>query len=103
MNDRQRLGTAFAQLQAAGIFAQGNLACCNTCALAEIPDDMDFVFWHGQDDEHFDADGNLTRTLHLGWGGDIEAIMRILKTELAERVSHDGDANHKIEVTPHAP
>ncbi|MFB0633139.1 hypothetical protein [Streptomyces sp. AB3(2024)] len=68
--DPERLGRAFAALEAAGITARENFACCRGCGLAEIrgdglPDARGFVFFHSQCTEGA-ADGG---DLYLLYGG----------------------------------
>lgn len=51
--DPERLARAFASLDAAGITARENFACCRNCGLAEIraagrEDARGFVFFHSQ-------------------------------------------------------
>lgn len=51
--DPERLARAFASLDAAGVTARENFACCRTCGLAEIraagrEDARGFVFFHSQ-------------------------------------------------------
>lgn len=51
--DPERLGRAFAALDAAGITARENFTCCRNCGLTEIreagaPDARGFVFFHSQ-------------------------------------------------------
>ena len=40
---------AFRQLRREGVVARQRLACCSTCASAELADAPDAVFYHGQD------------------------------------------------------
>src|SRR5262245_1146056 len=58
--DCDRLDEAFGSLEAAGIVALQNFACCSNCALAEVDDELEkaesrgvsvdgFAFFHQQD------------------------------------------------------
>ena len=70
--DNDRLNQAFRQLNAAGVIARQDFACCTSCAHAEIwdevPDRRDwrgYVWFHRQDMERaVVGDG-----LYLGFGG----------------------------------
>ena len=47
----RRIDDAFAALREMGFFAKANHTCCQSCGLAEIPEDkeMAYVFYHMQD------------------------------------------------------
>lgn len=51
VTDRDRLTVAFARLEAEGIAARMDLACCQSCGQAELVDAERYVFWHGQDED----------------------------------------------------
>ena len=67
--DCDRLGAAFAALDAIGIVARQHFSCCGTCGATDIHDEMDrvakdgqavrgYTFFHVQDTEHaVDGDG----------------------------------------------
>jgi hypothetical protein len=67
--DCDRLESAFAALDAAGIVARQHFSCCGTCGATDIHDEMDrvakdgqpvrgYTFFHVQDTEHaVDGDG----------------------------------------------
>lgn len=65
--DCDKLNAAFAALEAEGIVARQNFACCQTCGHAEIwdeiyktPRDVDgYTFYHMQDTEVARSDGEL--------------------------------------------
>ena len=69
--DNDRLDRAFAQLDASGVIARQDFACCQSCGQAEIWDEVDepaawrgYVFFHQQDTERaVEGDG-----LYLGFG-----------------------------------
>jgi hypothetical protein len=83
VTDCDRLDTAFAALDRAGIRARQHFACCNTCGHHEMTDDIQFarelrdaqidgyVFYHRQDSEAAVTDG----VLHLRYAtlGDDDA------------------------------
>ncbi|MCL1838211.1 MAG: hypothetical protein FWG47_02705 [Propionibacteriaceae bacterium] len=73
--DYAKLATAFERLNTSGIVARMNFACCNTCGLSEIGDDLakdadgrpvagGFAFFHQQDSARLVDDGFL----HLTFG-----------------------------------
>ena len=70
--DNDRLDRAFAQLDASGVIARQDFACCQSCGQAEIWDEVEepaawrgYVFFHQQDtDRAVEGDG-----LYLGFGG----------------------------------
>ncbi|UQX00866.1 hypothetical protein [Streptomyces sp. RerS4] len=68
--DPERLGRAFAALEAAGVTARENFTCCRTCGLAEIGAEAragarGFVFFHSQCTEGAAAGHDL----YLLYGG----------------------------------
>ena len=60
---------AFAALREQGFFAKANHTCCQSCGLAEIPEDkeMAYVFYHMQDLEDLKQNG----ACYLAWGGKV--------------------------------
>lgn len=50
--DREQLDSALAALTSKGYYARARYWCCNSCALADIPDEYSerYVFWHAQAD-----------------------------------------------------
>jgi hypothetical protein len=60
---------AFAALREMGFFAKANHTCCQSCGLAEIPEDkeMAYVFYHMQDLEDLKQNG----ACYLAWGGKV--------------------------------
>jgi hypothetical protein len=68
--DFGRVTSAFAELEAAGIVARMNFACCSNCGHSEIRDEargteIGYVFFHQQDAEHL-ADPDAV--LYLAYG-----------------------------------
>ncbi|MFH7598138.1 hypothetical protein WDV06_24010 [Streptomyces racemochromogenes] len=77
--DPERLGRAFAALDAGGITAREHFTCCRGCGLAEIhaagaEDARGFVFFHSQSTEGAAAGGDLF--LHYG-GFECEAEVTV--------------------------
>ena len=63
----RRIDDAFAALREQGFFAKANHTCCQSCGLAEIPEDGrydEYVFYHMQDAERLKDDG----VCYLAWG-----------------------------------
>ncbi|MEU8776164.1 hypothetical protein [Streptomyces sp. NPDC048606] len=82
--DPERLGRAFAALDAAGITARENFTCCRTCGLGEIggeaePGARGFVFFHSQCTEGAAAGHDL----YLLYGGHEPGV------ELTEAVGRE--------------
>ena len=65
----RRIDDAFAALREMGFFAKANHTCCQSCGLAEIPEDkeMAYVFYHMQDLEDLKQNG----ACYLCWGGKV--------------------------------
>jgi len=65
----RRIDLAFAALRDKGFFAKANHTCCQSCGLADIPEDkeMAYVFYHMQDAERLKDDG----VCYLAWGGKV--------------------------------
>ena len=65
----RRIDLAFAALRDKGFFAKANHTCCQSCGLADIPEDkeMAYVFYHAQDAERLKDDG----VCYLAWGGKV--------------------------------
>jgi hypothetical protein len=69
--DRQTVGLIFRALRRTGIFARQSYSCCQGCAWDEAEEERGgkpFVFYHQQDAEAFDRNGNLTRPLMIRFG-----------------------------------
>ena len=94
ITDNDRLDDAFARLDAAGIIARQDFACCTSCAQAEIWDEVSDptawrgnVWFHRQDTERaVVGDG-----LYLGFAGRDERsrLQRLLGGKGAERAAAD--------------
>lgn len=122
-NDREQLEKAFEVLRSKGYYARSRYRCCNSCALADIPEECSerFVFWHEQvdddafipaleEDEEEDVDTwkqytTILQPLHLNWDGNAREIIETLRT-FGFTVEFDGpdidhvDPNRKIRVLP---
>lgn len=94
MNDRDRLDVAFAELREFG-FATAVGGCCQTCVLAELKRDGPvgcWCFYHDQDAENFDADGNIEQgqRIYLSWGADDEDDLDLLLAPILAAVRAAG-------------
>jgi hypothetical protein len=83
MNDRARIRMAFNELRETGWFARMNFFCCQTCGCAAVPESYNnkFVFYHAQDAESINDNGDLDEHgmyLSHGEGGNGTEIMEIL-------------------------
>ena len=113
VTDCDRLDTAFTKLEASGIVARQNFACCQTCGFAEIGAEVDDVtdaggtvrgitFFHQQDTEGAVAG----HSLHLSYGamddkGDACVIARDVVAALNReglQANWDGTSAQRIEV-----
>ncbi|MBY8880032.1 DUF6891 domain-containing protein [Actinacidiphila acidipaludis] len=108
--DPERLTRAFTALQAAGITARENFACCRSCGQAEIgaegaPDARGFVYFHSQCTDSAVTGHGLT-LLYGGFDGSAGTTAGIgheVVAALAEaglRADWDGDPARPITVTP---
>ena len=110
ITDPDRLTSAFDQLNANGVVARQDFACCRNCGFSEIDDEADdnsrgFVFFHQQDtDRAANGDGLL---LAFGAFPDApdttESIGHEVVAALTEAglvVVWNGDVNQRIEVNP---
>lgn len=101
LTDKQKLSNAFQTLREQGFVAEENYACCQNCGWYElgeeyaITDDTNVVFYHNQDNESFDEEGNLMSPMYLCWQGDANKIINALK-EQGFIVSWPGTENKRI-------
>lgn len=109
VTDPDRLTRAFEALDASGITARENFACCRGCGLAEIgaerEDARGFVFFHDQVTEHAVAGYGLA--LHYGaFDGSAETTSAVGQEILAAlrgaglSADWDGDPDKAIDVKP---
>ena len=97
---------AFRELRRRGIFATvQNLACCQSCAHAELVDHPSYVFFHQQDQDRCRESESDSLTLYLGFefeSAEVEArALTILKKYVM--VHWNGDHRTRIVVTPKVP
>ena len=83
MNDRAKIRKAFDELRKLGWFARQGFWCCQTCGCAAVPESYNnkFVFYHKQDAESINDNGDLDEHgmyLTHGEGGNGTEIMEIL-------------------------
>ena len=98
----RRIDDAFDALRKQGFFAKAHHTCCQSCGLAEIPDDKKdaYVFYHMQDADYLKEDG----ICYLAWGGTVvihdlgHAICTALR-EAGLEVDWDGSVQTRIAVT----
>ena len=102
----RRIDDAFAALRDQGFFAKAHHTCCQSCGLAEIPEDKEdaYVFYHMQDADYLKEGG----ICYLAWGGSGETMFDKTKlalsvcTALREaglEVDWDGSEHTRIAVT----
>jgi hypothetical protein len=83
---------AFRALRKKGYIAKQNFMCCQSCALAELPEGTEkYVFYHRQDNTQLIRTGSC----HLAWGGDGKAIVDVLEAE-GLLTSWDGSPHSRI-------
>ena len=109
VTDPDRLTRAFEALDASGITARENFACCRGCGLAEIgaerEDARGFVFFHDQVTEHA-AEGYGLALHYGGFDGSDETATIVGHEVLAAlrgaglSADWDGDLDKAIEVKP---
>ena len=85
-----------AALREQGFFAKANHTCCQSCGLADIPEDKEdaYVFYHMQDAEGLKQDG----ACYLAWGGCGQTICTALRDQHLE-VDWNGSEHTRIAVT----
>ena len=89
----EKLETAFKELETlGGYFTRINFWCCNTCALSDIPDEVEkFVFTHAQSHDDYLENGET----YLNWAGNSLEIKSVLEKH-GFIVQHDGSEKTKI-------
>lgn len=107
--DPERLTHAFERLEARGITARENFACCRGCGMAEIggerEDARGFVFFHRQVTEHA-ADGHGLTLCYGGFDGSEETTVGVghevvaALTAVGLSTEWDGSPGKAINVTP---
>ena len=92
----RRIDDAFAALREMGFFAKAHHTCCQSCGLAEIPEDKEdaYVFYHMQDAEGLKQDG----VSYLAWGGCGQTICTALR-EAGLEIDWNGSEHTRIKVT----
>lgn len=90
------LDRAFVELREKGYFAQRNVACCQSCSWAEIPDEQadKAVFTHEQTEDRISENG----VGFLHWAGNGAEIVEVLEANGVE-VEWDGSEDTAIKVT----
>jgi len=105
--------TWFDELEAAGITALPDHACCMSCGLAElderVPAGAPYVFYHQQDADAFEGQ-RLTGKLFLAYGLNVvdapEAAVRAIGRRVVESgrrhftMEWSGDVQHRIALLP---
>ena len=92
----RRIDDAFAALREQGFFAKAHHTCCQSCGLAEIPEDKEdaYVFYHMQDADYLKEDG----ICYLAWGGRGQTICSALR-EAGLEVDWNGSEHTRIKVS----
>jgi len=102
----RRIDDAFTALRDEGFFAKANHTCCQSCGLADIPEDGrydEYVFYHMQDAENLKDAG----VCYLAWGFSGPTLEtkrkgRLICTALREaglEVDWDGSEHTRIKVS----
>ncbi|MFE7277705.1 DUF6891 domain-containing protein [Streptomyces sp. NPDC057623] len=109
VTDPERLSGAFRALEAGGITARENFACCRGCGMAEIggegEDARGFVFFHQQVTEHA-ADGHGLALYYGGFDGSEETTAGVGREVVAAlagvglSTEWDGSPEKSITVMP---
>lgn len=110
VSDPERLTEAFGVLEAGGITARENFACCRGCGMAEIGGEGDeeargFVFFHQQVTEHA-ADGHGLTLYYGGFDGSEETTADVGREVVAAlagtglSTEWDGSPAKSITVVP---
>ncbi|MFC4529877.1 DUF6891 domain-containing protein [Sphaerisporangium dianthi] len=108
--DPERLTRAFTNLEAAGVTARENFACCRSCGQAEIgeagsPDARGFVYFHQQCTDTA-AEGHGLTLLYGGFDGSPDTTATIGRqvvaalTEAGLPVKWNGDPGRAMTVAP---
>ena len=100
VNDKVRIRRAFIGLRKMGWFARQNFYCCMTCGCAAVPESYKnkYVFYHRQDAEHIEKNGNIGKYgLYLchGEGGNTKEIIKVLRKN-GLKVRWNGDMDKRI-------
>ncbi len=102
MSDRQRVATAFHELEVNGISARMDFACCGSCGHAELGEvNNQYVFWHAQEEDRAWDGDTLAETLHVQFSDPETAADAV--TTLNEHglwAGWTGDEGRCIEVFP---
>lgn len=97
---RSRIPTVFAGLTANGIDARQRFRCCTTCAVAELPTDAPWAYYHEQADDRI-ASGELW--VGFGAPSDAETLQvgrTVLVLGLAQGLEAiwDGTTHSKVQL-----
>ena len=101
MNDKAKINKVFKNLRKQGYFVRQSFWCCQTCGCAAVPPDHEnrYVFYHKQDREVLDKNGNITMkfggVLNLAWAGSGSQISQAIKDE-GLRVRWSGTEDKRI-------
>ena len=96
MTTKDKVNKAFLELRKIGYFAEQNFSCCQNCGWAEVPEDAEkVVFYHAQDNEAWNGDGELDHDLYLAWSGDANEIMSCFE---GVNMNWDGNEHTRIKI-----
>ncbi|HEX4224098.1 MAG TPA: hypothetical protein VHZ97_17150 [Pseudonocardiaceae bacterium] len=110
ITDPDRVTSAFDQLNAKGIVARQDFACCQNCGVQEIRAEVDYdprgyTFFHGQDTDRAANGGGLWLT--FGTFVDAPDTQETVGTEVVAALTEaglsptwNGDANRRITIHP---
>lgn len=90
---------AFKELRSDGWFAEQDFMCCQTCGLAETPDDKPYIFYHIQDTDTLNDYGYT----YLSFGQMTDRQMKHCVSVLDKHMlcpEWDGDYKTRIRINP---
>lgn len=82
INTKEKVNKAFRDLRKIGYFAKQNVGDCQSCGWAEVNSQTELekiVFYHDQDAESWNKNGELDRKLYLAWVGDGYEVVAVLE------------------------
>ena len=101
LTHQDKITDAFYVLENLGYFVAQDFWCCQNCAWNALTDEqaLKAVFYHRQDADSLDADGNLKEYMYLAWAGDPIEIRKVLEAN-GLKVEHNGEQDDRIKLLP---
>lgn len=88
------IASAFSALRKAGYIARANYKCCQSCALAALPDGTEkYVVYHAQDADDLKVNGEC----YVAWGGNGAEIVSVLNAH-GVKTEWDGSPVRRIKM-----